>query len=40
MAKAAVVVLAWNGAEYLGPCLEALRGQQADDYEIVVVDNG
>ena len=32
-----IVIVNWNGAHLLAPCLEPLR---ADDFEVVVVDNG
>lgn len=35
-----VVVVNWNGAHYLGPCLESLVRQTYPRLEIVVVDNG
>ncbi len=35
-----VVVLNWNGREYLEECLSSLLAQSYDDYEIIVVDNG
>jgi GT2 family glycosyltransferase len=39
-ARASVIVLAWNGIEFLGPCLDALLAQHFADFEVVVVDNG
>lgn len=44
--KASVIVLAWNGIEYLEGCLDAVlaqRGQsvaEVPDFEVIVVDNG
>jgi GT2 family glycosyltransferase len=35
-----VIVLNWNGREYLGECLKSLRGQTFPDFEVIVVDNG
>lgn len=35
-----VVVVNWNGEEYLGPCLTSVRAQQGPGIEVVVVDNG
>lgn len=35
----AVVVVNWNGAAVLGPCLASLRGAVAAGTEVVVVDN-
>jgi GT2 family glycosyltransferase len=35
-----IVVLNWNGRSWLGPCLQALRTQRFQDFEVVVVDNG
>src|SRR5437899_1677151 len=37
--KASVVVLAWNGASYLSPCLDAVFAQDYPEFEVVVVDN-
>jgi len=38
--KASVIVLSWNGMEYLGDCLSALLSQDYPDFEVIVVDNG
>jgi GT2 family glycosyltransferase len=35
-----VVVPNWNGADRLRPCVRSLAAQDADEFEIVVVDNG
>lgn len=35
-----VVVLAWNSAEHLPRCLQALAGQTCRDFEVILVDNG
>jgi hypothetical protein len=37
--RATVVVVNWNGGHLLPPCLDALRKQDVDDFETVVVDN-
>jgi GT2 family glycosyltransferase len=34
-----VVVLAWNGAQYLEACLNAVLAQQGAESEVIVVDN-
>lgn len=34
-----VIILNWNGRHLLGPCLEALRRQTWQDFEIILVDN-
>lgn len=34
-----VVVVNWNGRELLGPCLEGLRQQRRQDFEVLLVDN-
>lgn len=34
-----VVVLLWNGEQFVDACLTALRAQNYDAYEIIVVDN-
>jgi len=38
--KASVIVLAWNGREYLEACLSAVFAQDYPDFEVIVVDNG
>jgi len=38
--KASVVVLNWNGKPLLSACLDSLRNQSWEDFEIIVVDNG
>ena len=38
--KASVIVLAWNGVEYLEHCLDAVLSQDYADFEVIVVDNG
>lgn len=35
-----VVVPNWNGAAWLGQCLDSLRSQRYPNYEVLVVDNG
>ncbi|NJL34347.1 MAG: glycosyltransferase family 2 protein [Chloroflexaceae bacterium] len=41
MSRVVVLVLAWNGVDYLRPCLQALAHQQGiDSYGVLVVDNG
>jgi GT2 family glycosyltransferase len=41
MTKLAVLVLAWNGERFLGPCLRALAAQvDAPPFAVLVVDNG
>lgn len=35
-----VIIVNWNGLDYLGPCLESLREQSFTDSETIVVDNG
>lgn len=37
--KASVVLLSWNGMEFLPACLDALQAQDYADFEVVVVDN-
>jgi GT2 family glycosyltransferase len=39
VARAAVVIPTWNGAHYLGPCLDSLAAQ-THPARIIVVDNG
>lgn len=38
--RAAVIVLAWNGAAHLPRCLGALQAQRGADVDVLVVDNG
>lgn len=38
--RVSILILSYNGADLLGPCLESLRGLAYPDYEIVVIDNG
>ena len=38
--KASVIILSWNGIEYLENCLDAVLSQDYADLEIIVVDNG
>jgi GT2 family glycosyltransferase len=35
-----VVVINWNGRDYLRACLESLACQETVDFEVIVVDNG
>ena len=35
-----VIVLNWNGRDYLLPCLESLSGQDYENLEVILVDNG
>jgi GT2 family glycosyltransferase len=37
--KASVIVLSWNGMDYLEACLNAVLSQDYPDFEIIVVDN-
>ncbi|MGE3172063.1 MAG: glycosyltransferase [Planctomycetota bacterium] len=45
-ARVQVVIVNWNGREFLGPCLESVRAQRGDagsgvlDVRVLVVDNG
>jgi GT2 family glycosyltransferase len=39
MASVSIIVINWNGEEYLADCLEALLTQVTPDDEIIVVDN-
>jgi len=38
--SAAVIIVNWNGKEYLRVCLDSLRHQTHPDFRIIVVDNG
>lgn len=35
-----VIVVNWNGREYLGECLQSLAHQSFVDFEVILVDNG
>jgi GT2 family glycosyltransferase len=35
-----VIVINWNGRQYLQACLDALAAQQGVEFETLVVDNG
>jgi len=35
-----VIIVNWNGREYLPACLDSLAEQSCDDFETIVVDNG
>jgi GT2 family glycosyltransferase len=39
VSRATVVVVNWNGRHLLGPCLDAVRKQDTDDFETWVADN-
>lgn len=38
--KASIVIVNWNGKQYLGECLSALMAQTYSPIEIILVDNG
>jgi glycosyltransferase involved in cell wall biosynthesis len=38
--KISIVTISFNQMEYLGRCVESVRGQDFDDYEHIVVDAG
>jgi GT2 family glycosyltransferase len=38
--RVTVVIPNWNGARWLPGCLEGLRGQEFQDFDVVLVDNG
>lgn len=38
--RCTVVVLNYNGKEFLGPCLDSLRAQTCRGFDVIVVDNG
>lgn len=40
MVDVTVIIPNWNGKDLLSSCLQALKNQTYDDYEIIVVDNG
>ncbi len=38
--SAAVIIVNWNGKDYLRVCLDSLRDQTHPDFRVIVVDNG
>lgn len=38
--RASVIIVNWNGKEYLPECLDSLKSQEYADFETIVVDNG
>jgi len=36
----AVIIVNWNGREYLEKCLDSLKGQSLQDFKVILVDNG
>ena len=38
--EVSIVIVTWNGRQYLDPCLRAAEAQQGISTEIIVVDNG
>jgi GT2 family glycosyltransferase len=38
--KISVIVLNWNGRQFLAECLDSLTAQTSCDFEVVLVDNG
>lgn len=37
--RASVIIVNYNGREYLGRCLSSLLGEDRQDYEVILVDN-
>ena len=37
---ASIVIVSWNGRQFLEPCLEAAAAQQGVESETILVDNG
>ena len=40
MIDTSVIVITWNGRQYLQACLEAVAAQRGVEFETLVVDNG
>ncbi len=38
--RTTVIIPNYNGLKFLGPCLSSLKAQTADDFRIIIVDNG
>lgn len=37
--EVSVIIVNWNGAQYLARCLEAIKAQTFQNYELIVIDN-
>lgn len=40
MSKASIIIVNYNGENFISDCLKALEAQTSKDFEIVIVDNG
>jgi len=40
MPKVSVIIINWNGKDYITKCIRSLKNLDYKDYEIIVVDNG
>jgi GT2 family glycosyltransferase len=40
MPRVSIIIVNWNGLEHLEVCLDSLRAQTFQDFEVVLVDNG
>jgi GT2 family glycosyltransferase len=40
MCEASVIIVNWNGRQYLQSCLDAVMSQSFVDFEVILVDNG
>jgi GT2 family glycosyltransferase len=38
--RVSVIIVNWNGREFLGECLDSVLAQTFEDFEVIVVDNG
>ena len=38
--SASIIIPAWNGQQFIGPCLHSLRECTSEPYETIIVDNG
>ena len=40
MSKVTIIIPNYNGAAFLGDCIESLRNQTYKNFDVLVVDNG
>ena len=40
MSKVTIIIPNYNGAAFLGDCIESLRDQTYKNFDVLVVDNG
>ena len=40
MSKVTIIIPNYNGADFLGECIESLRYQTYKNFDVLVIDNG